>query len=123
MKILICDGLDGSGRALLEAAERRAAVLGGHLSEKGRLLQLILQIAPKLDHALVPTKLAQDATSLFGVVPSVRGGNRRFQFFYLLSTELQVKDTRAYGILAREIPPTDLRTVRARYPSYGDFKS
>jgi hypothetical protein len=55
---------------------------------------------------------------LFRIVPGVRRGDRRFELGYFLSTEFQVKDTRAYGILAREIPPTDLRTVLARYPSF-----
>ena len=58
-----------------------------------------------------------ELASVVGIIPNVWLRNGVFQFLYFLMAEIEVKDIRAYGKRGREIPPTDLRTVRARFPS------
>ena len=93
------------------------ALIFYHLGKESDLLQLVLQRSPEFDDALVPRQFLIQLPGVVGVVPHVGLRNGVFQFLYFLLAEVQVKDTRAYGILAREIPPTDPRTVLARCPS------
>ncbi len=63
-------------------------------------------------------KFLIEFASLLRLVPHIRLRDRALQLGYFLNAEFEVKDTRAYGTLEREVPPTDPRTVLARHPSY-----